>query len=77
MYSEITGHIVLVSGDDMEHNVTIGGAQMSTNVTGLQPGSEYTLRLVAVAMDGQMSPLSFALSATTALPGIALCLSCV
>ena len=77
MYSEITGHVVLVSGGGMEHNVTTDGARMSMNVTGLQSDTEYRLRIAALAMDGQMSPLSVVLTATTSLQGTPACLSYV
>ena len=69
MYSEIIGHIVLVSGGGMERNVTTDGARMSINVTGLQSNTQYRMRIAALAVDGQMSPLSLVLTATTSLPG--------
>ena len=72
VYSEITGHVVLVSGGGTEHNVTTDDARMSMNVKGLQSDTEYRLRIAALAMDGQMSPLSLVLTATTSLPGIPL-----
>jgi len=72
VYSEITGHVVLVSGGGTERNLTTDGARMSMNVTGLQSDTEYRLRIAALAMDGQMSPLSVVLIATTSLPGIPL-----
>ena len=69
MNREITEYVILISGGGTGRNVTVGGAQMSTNVTELESGTEYRLRVVAVAMDGQTSPPSNVLIATTTLPG--------
>jgi len=69
MNREITKYIILISGGGTERNLTVDGAQMSTNVTELESGTEYRLKVVAVAMDGQRSPPSNVLIATTTLPG--------
>ena len=69
MNREITEYVILISGGGTGRNVTVGGAQMSTNVTELESGTEYRLRVVAVATDGQISPPSNVLIATTTLPG--------
>ena len=50
-------------------NVTVDGSESSMNVTGLLPGTEYTLRVVAVAVDGQISPPSSAITVSTTVPG--------
>lgn len=56
----------------MENNITLGGDEVFVNVTDLLPGTEYVFRVLAVASDGQTSPLSTALVATTGLraPGM-------
>lgn len=74
MNGKITGHIILISGGGMERNVTVDGAQMYTNVTELESGTEYRLRVVAVAMDGKTSPPSSILVATTTVPGTIMCI---
>ena len=65
----ITRYIIAVSRGGIQRNVTKEDIQPRANVTGLQPGTEYTLQVVAVAIDEQMSPLSVALVATTSVPG--------
>ena len=69
MNVSIMRHIILVSGGGLERNVTVDGSQTDVNVTGLQSGTEYALRVIAVAIDGQRSPPSVALLATTSEPG--------
>lgn len=69
MDRDIVGYIILITGGDIERNVTIDSMNVSTNVTGLQSGTEYSLRVVTVAMDGQTSPPSTVLTATTSLLG--------
>jgi len=49
--------------------MTVDGSESSANVTGLLPGTEYTLRVVAVTMDGQISPPSVAIVVSTTVPG--------
>ena len=61
----ISSQIVLLSGGGTERNITLEGSTTSFNVTGLQPGTEYSFRVIAVASDGQTSLPSVALAATT------------
>ena len=61
-------YIVVISGDGQAMNTTVDGSETSTNITGLQPGREYMLRVIAVAVNGQRSPASTALMATTSEP---------
>ena len=65
---DITSQIVSVSGGGIEWEVTIDGDQTTVNVTDLLPGTEYGFKVIAVASDGQMSPQSIALLATTRSP---------
>ena len=50
--------------------MTVEGSESRTNVTELEPATKYTLRVVAVAEDGQMSFPSVAVVAMTRLPGM-------
>ena len=61
----ITSQIILLSGGGTERNITVEGNGTSLNVTGLQPGTEYSFRVIAVASNGQTSPPSVSFSATT------------
>ena len=61
----ITTQIILVSGGGTERNITLEGNGTSVNVTGLQSGTEYTFRIIAVASDGQTSPPSAPFTANT------------
>ena len=62
---DIASQRVSVSGGGLEWDITIDGDQSTVNVTDLLPGTEYEFRITAVASDGQMSPQSIALIATT------------
>lgn len=64
-----TTYTILVRGRDSEQNVTGEGSSTRLNVTGLQPGTVYTLRVIAVFFDGKLSPPSIALVAATSVPG--------
>lgn len=57
--------IVLVTGGGIEQNITIDGNHTTVNVSDLLPGNEYVFRIIAVASDGQTSPISAALIAST------------
>ena len=61
----ITSQIILLSGGGIERNITVEGNGTSLNVTDLQPGTEYSFRVIAVASNGQTSPPSVSFSATT------------
>ena len=64
----ITSQIVLISGGGIERNITLEGSGTSFNVTGLQPGTEYSFRVIAVASDGQTSLPSVFFTASTSEP---------
>ena len=71
-FPELSRHIILVSGGGVMRNVTVEGSEPNTNVTGLLPGTEYTFRVVAVSVYGDVtaeSPPSNSLSATTEVSG--------
>ena len=61
----ISAQVIIVSGGGIERNITLEGSMTSLNVTGLQPGTEYSFRVIVVASDGQTSLPSVALTATT------------
>ena len=67
----IDRYIITVSvGDGEIHvSVVVSGSESRTNVTGLLPSTEYTIVMVAVTMDGQISLPSAALTVFTAAPG--------
>ena len=52
----------------MEHNVSAIGSETSKNVTSLKFDTEYSLRIIALAVDGQRSQLSVEKTARTLLP---------
>ena len=60
--------LVLVRGGGAEYNVTVGGDRASSNITNLEAGVMYTMRIVTVAEDGQMSFPSLSALAMTQLP---------
>ena len=62
----ISAQVIFVSGGGIERNITLEGSGTSFNVTGLQPGTEYSFRVIAVASDGQTSLPSLSYTATTA-----------
>ena len=59
---------VIISGNGTTHNVTVDGSQSNLNVTDLKSGVAYTLQIVAVAEDGQMSIPSVSIMAMTLFP---------
>lgn len=62
---ELVTQIVLVTGGGIERNITVDGEHTTVNVTDLLPGNMYIIRIIAVASDGQSSPRSAALVAST------------
>ena len=66
----IVRYIVTVASKGANISVTLSGSETEVNVTGLQSATEYTLTVVSVSDDGQMSspsvPLIFM---TLARPG--------
>lgn len=68
--TNIMQYIVIISGGGRQMNTTVDGSETSTNMTGLQPGTPYMLRVITVAQDGQKSPPSITLLANTSIPGI-------
>ena len=62
---EVVTQIVIVTTGGIEQNITVDGNHTRVNVTDLLPGNEYVFRIIAVAGDGQTSPRSAALIAST------------
>ena len=70
----ITAQVIFVSGGGIERNITLDGSGTSFNVTDLQPGTEYSFRVIAVASDGQTSaPSVFLTASTSELEGTSMC----
>ena len=66
----IINYIVTVASKGANISVTVSGSETEVNVTGLQPASEYTLTVVSVSDDGQISSPSVPLIVMTlARPG--------
>ena len=63
-------HIILINGGGKIRNMTVEGSETNTNMTGLQPGTDYILRVIAIAADGQKSLPSIAIMVTTLFQGI-------
>ena len=61
----ISNQTIIVSGGGSERNVTVESSRSSANVTGLLPGTVFSLRVVAVADDGRTSFPSIAVTETT------------
>ena len=70
MDTNITKYIILVSREDEQRNVTKEDTQTNANITDLEPGTEYTFRVVAIAIDGQSSIPSDLLTVSTSQTGI-------
>ena len=49
----------------MQWEITVDSDQTTVNVTNLNPGTEYIFRIIAVGIDGQLSPRSGPLTTTT------------
>ena len=64
-----TYYIIEISGAGVEVTAAVDGSETSKNVTELQQGTEYTLRVIAVATDGRISPPSVPLIVTTFVQG--------
>ena len=62
---QITDHVILISEEVSERNITLENNGTSVNVTGLQAGTQYSFRVIAVASDGQTGLPSAVLTATT------------
>ena len=58
----------MVVGSGVEHNVSVRGSQTSKNLTNLKSDTKYSLRVNALAVDGQRSQLSVQITARTLLP---------
>ena len=70
----IVTYIVNATGDSGGVSVMVDGSDTQVNVTGLQPGTEYTLTVVSVSVNEEVSPPSDPLIAmTSARPGIHFC----
>lgn len=65
----VSHYTVMVSGGGEEWNVTIEGGDSEANITELQSGAKYTIRVVTVSADGQVSFPSVAVVAMTQSPG--------
>lgn len=59
-------HIV---GGGERRILPVPGAVMMVNVTGLEPGTEYTFKITSEAFDGQKSLISEGITASTCFPG--------
>ena len=51
----IVSYIVTAASESDEVTVTVNGSEAKVNVTGLQPGTEYTLTVISVSDHGRMS----------------------
>ena len=63
---EIIQQIVLVRGGGIEWNITLQGDENTVNVTDLLHGNEYIFRIIAMAIDRQLSLPSDPLITNTA-----------
>ena len=66
--SGVLFQLVLVSGGSADHNITVDGERAKSNITHLDSGVMYSMRVVTVAEDGQMSFPSVSAQAMTQLP---------
>ena len=55
--------------------IAVPGDKMIVNVTGLEPGTEYTFSIISEGADGQKSPISGSVMASTLNPGEVKCCS--
>ena len=61
----IVNYIVTAASESDEVSVTVSGSERELNVTGLQPGTEYTITVVSASNDGELSSSSVPLIAMT------------
>ena len=66
--SGVLFQLVLVSGGSADHNIIVDGERAKSNTTNLVSGVMYSMRVVTVAEDGQMSFPSVSAQAMTQLP---------
>ena len=64
----VVNQTVIISGNGTTHNMTVDGSQSNLNVTELMSGLVYTLRIIAVAEDGEMSFPSVTIRVMTLFP---------
>ena len=66
----VSGYIVLIEGPQIgqTRNVSVDQNVLNVNITSLEFGV-YTLRVIAIGIDGQLSPPSPSLTTTTTIPG--------
>ena len=61
----IVSYIVTAASESDEVIFSVTGSERELNVTGLQPGTEYTLTVVSTSDEGELSSPSIPLIATT------------
>ena len=64
----VVNQTIIISGGGTTYNVTMDGSQSNINITELMSGVTYTLQVVAVAEDGQMSFPSVPVTSMTLFP---------
>ena len=70
MNADIVSYIVTVAGVSGSVSITVDSNSTVVNVTGLEPGTEYTLTVVSVSVAGDMSsPSDPLIVMTLARPG--------
>ena len=67
--TNIIRYIVIVSGHG-GLNVTVDGNTTIVNVTGLEPDIVYSVSVIAIGPDEQISPPSVPMKQATTVPGI-------
>ena len=60
--------VYVVEGGEMRV-IAVPGVETMVNVTGLNPGTEYTFSIKSEGVDGQKSVLSESIMASTLIPG--------
>ena len=66
--TNIMRYVVIVSGHG-GLNVTVDGNTTTVNVTSLQPDIEYSVSVIAIGPDEQISPPSVPIKQATTVPG--------